>query len=85
MERLLTVIEDIPPTTAIHFEMGSFVDHDLMKRIIRQVFPLSQSLGMNEQELANLISLLKYDNISYVSDSYPRVATVLDQTRELFE
>ncbi|XP_003739255.1 ADP-dependent glucokinase [Galendromus occidentalis] len=85
MNRLLTVLQEIPTSTAIHFEMGSFVDHDLLKRIVRQVLPLSQSLGMNEQELANLNSLLKYDNISYVSDSYPRVATVLDQTRELFQ
>lgn len=84
MNRLLTVLEEVPDTAAVHFEMASYVDAALMLRIIHQVLPLTQSLGMNEQELPNLISLLKYDNISYVADSYPRVATVLDQIRELF-
>ncbi|OQR72976.1 ADP-dependent glucokinase-like [Tropilaelaps mercedesae] len=84
MNRLLTVLDKVPATTAIHFEMASYVDVGLMRRVVRQVIPMTQSLGMNEQELPNLVSLLKYDNISYVSDSYPRVATVLDQMRELF-
>jgi len=39
---------------------------------------------MNEQELPNLLSLLKGSNITVLSDPNPRVATVLDQMRELY-
>uniref|UniRef100_A0A3P8W644 ADP-dependent glucokinase 2 n=1 Tax=Cynoglossus semilaevis TaxID=244447 RepID=A0A3P8W644_CYNSE len=41
-------------------------------------------LGMNEQELPNLLSLLKGSNITVLSDPNPRVATVLDQMREVY-
>lgn len=36
------------------------------------------------QELANLHSLYMYGNNTLVADSTPRVATVLDQMRDLF-
>lgn len=39
---------------------------------------------MNEQELPNLLSLLKDSNITVLSDPNPRVATVLDQMREVY-
>lgn len=39
---------------------------------------------MNEQELPNLLSLLKGSNITVLSDPNPRVATVLDQMREVY-
>lgn len=39
---------------------------------------------MNEQELPNLLSLLKGYNITVLSDPNPRVATVLDQMREVY-
>lgn len=44
----------------------------------------ADSLGMNEQELPNLLSLLKGSNITVLSDPNPRVATVLDQMREVY-
>lgn len=44
----------------------------------------ADSLGMNEQELPNLLSLLKGTNITVLSDPNPRVATVLDQMREVY-
>lgn len=44
----------------------------------------AHSLGMNEQELPNLLSLLKGSNITVLSDPNPRVATVLDQMREVY-
>lgn len=39
---------------------------------------------MNEQELPNLLSLLKGSNITVLSNPNPRVATVLDQMREVY-
>lgn len=39
---------------------------------------------MNEQELPNLHSILRDGNVSYVSDSNPRIAFVLDQMRDVF-
>ena len=48
------------------------------------MLPQADSLGMNEQELPNLLSLLKGSNITVLSDPNPRVATVLDQMREVY-
>lgn len=67
-----------------HFEMASFTEDRLLDVIANQIFPYMDSYGMNEQELSNLLSFLKYGNISYSSNPFPRVATVLDDLRELF-
>ncbi|XP_063774069.1 ADP-dependent glucokinase-like isoform X2 [Pseudophryne corroboree] len=67
-----------------HFEMASFVEQSLMKDLLEYVIPYADSLGMNEQELPNLLSLIKGGNITVLSDPYPRVASILDQMRELY-
>lgn len=67
----------------IHFELASYTENRLLGAIVDNIFPLVDSFGMNEQEAANLLSFLKYGNISYVSNSTPRIAIVLDQMREL--
>ena len=64
-------------TTRIHFEMASFVDKSLLQELTSLVVPHADSLGMNEQELPNLHSMLLYGNVSVVSDSNPRTAVVL--------
>jgi len=71
--------------TRIHFEMASFVDETLLKELTTEVIPYADSLGMNEQELPNLYSMLKFGNITLASDSNPRIAVVLDQMRQLFQ
>ncbi|KAM9317452.1 ADP-dependent glucokinase-like [Gastrophryne carolinensis] len=68
-----------------HFEMASFVEQNLMRDLLDYVIPYSDSLGMNEQELPNLLSLIKGGNITVLSDPYPRVASILDQMRELYQ
>ncbi|XP_069811181.1 ADP-dependent glucokinase-like isoform X3 [Dendropsophus ebraccatus] len=80
-EMLLSMDEEI----GCHFEMASFVEQDLMKDLLEYVIPYSDSLGMNEQELPNLLSLIKGGNITVLSDPYPRVASILDQMRELYQ
>ncbi|KAK7913358.1 hypothetical protein WMY93_013569 [Mugilogobius chulae] len=67
-----------------HFEMASFVEESIMEDLLHYVIPYADSLGMNEQELPNLLSLLKGSNITVLSDPNPRVATVLDQMREVY-
>ncbi|KAM3877329.1 ADP-dependent glucokinase [Diretmus argenteus] len=84
LSRLATLLSSSSPQTGVHFEMASFVEEDLMEDLIRLVVPYADSLGMNEQELPNLLSLLKGSNITVLSDPNPRVATVLDQMRELY-
>ena len=69
--------------TKIHFEMASFTDTDLLEEMLELVTPYVDSMGMNEQELPNLHSMLQHGNVSLVSDANPRVATVLDQMREV--
>ncbi|KAI2654176.1 ADP-dependent glucokinase [Labeo rohita] len=70
--------------TAVHFEMASFVDESLMSDLLEFVLPHADSLGMNEQELPNLLSLFRGSNLTVLSDPNPRVAIVLDQMRELY-
>lgn len=86
-ERLLKIQNQMAvqsPNTRVHFEMASFAEAELLHQLTQYVIPYADSLGMNEQELANLYNLLMYSNVSFVSDSNPRVATVLDQMREIF-
>ena len=64
-------------STRIHFEMASFIDKSLLEELTTLVVPHADSLGMNEQELPNLHSMLHYGNVSLVSDSNPRTAVVL--------
>lgn len=67
-----------------HFEFASFVDESLVESLKENVLPYSDSIGLNEQELPNLLSYLQYGNITVLSDAYPRVATVLDQLRSTY-
>ncbi|XP_064118014.1 ADP-dependent glucokinase-like [Macrobrachium nipponense] len=86
-ERLKAVRDQMvlmPTTTRIHFEMASFTETELLKDLSQYIIPYADSLGMNEQELPNLYSILKYGNVSFISDFNPRVAVVLDQMREVF-
>uniref|UniRef100_A0A8C4QE31 ADP-dependent glucokinase 2 n=1 Tax=Eptatretus burgeri TaxID=7764 RepID=A0A8C4QE31_EPTBU len=70
--------------TLVHFELASFADRDTLKELMEAVVPRADSLGMNEQELPNLHSLLQRGEVTLVADAYPRVATVLDEMREVF-
>ena len=73
-----------PSTTRIHFEMASFVDQTLLEDLTEIIIPHADSLGMNEQELPNLRSMLLYRNVSVVSDSNPRTAVTLDHMRDVY-
>lgn len=87
-QRLMKVQQqmiDQPKSTKIHFEMASFAEENLLLELSDHVIPFADSLGMNEQEIANLYNSMYYGNISLVADSNPRVATVLDQMRTLFK
>ncbi|XP_061735559.1 ADP-dependent glucokinase isoform X2 [Nerophis ophidion] len=84
LSRLAEVLVSSSPTIGVHFEMASFVEESIMEDLLYYVIPHADSLGMNEQELPNLLSLLKGSNITVLSDPNPRVATVLDQMREVY-
>lgn len=83
LESLL--IDSSSKKTLTHFELASFVDEDLLSDLLQRVLPYSDSIGMNEQELPNLLSFAKFGNITMISESYPRVATVLDQLRDVYQ
>ncbi|XP_023280758.1 ADP-dependent glucokinase-like [Seriola lalandi dorsalis] len=82
--RLADLLSSSSPQIGVHFEMASFVEESIMEDLLHYVIPHADSLGMNEQELPNLLSLLKGSNITVLSDPNPRVATVLDQMREVY-
>ena len=64
--------------------MASFTEERLLTELMTYVIPYADSIGMNEQELANLYSLIEYGNVTTVSDYNPRVATALDQIRVVY-
>ncbi|XP_005106725.1 ADP-dependent glucokinase [Aplysia californica] len=84
LQKLRDFLKEIPRSTHIHFEMASFADEGLLNEIIENVVYFSDSLGMNEQELPNILNILQGGNVSLVSDSYPRVASVLDEMRTVY-
>ncbi|XP_045773584.1 ADP-dependent glucokinase [Maniola jurtina] len=87
-ERLDLVKKQIlsqPLNTLSHFEMASYVDLELLLHLTTKILPYVDSVGMNEQELSNLNSVLEYGKVIVVADSNPRVATALDQLRKTFQ
>uniref|UniRef100_H3BCH4 ADP-dependent glucokinase 2 n=1 Tax=Latimeria chalumnae TaxID=7897 RepID=H3BCH4_LATCH len=84
LKALQNMLVSVDSNTGIHFEMASFVEESLMKDLLVYTLPYTDSLGMNEQELPNLLSLLKGGSITVLSDPYPRIASVLDQMRDLY-
>nr|CAB3220222.1 ADP-dependent glucokinase-like [Phallusia mammillata] len=85
LEAVQKLMEDATKNKGLtHFEFASFVDESLIDALKQHVFPFSDSIGLNEQELPNMLSYLQYGNITVLSDAYPRVATVLDQLRSTY-
>lgn len=74
-----------PDRPKIHFELASFAEEALLESIKDFVIPHIHSLGMNEQELPNLLGYLKEGDVNIRSEAYPRVASILDQMRHLYQ
>jgi len=85
LNELAKFLASVPSSTLTHFEMASFADESLLSELVQTVLFYSDSLGMNEQELPNLFSILHSGSITLISDPYPRLAGVLDQMRAVFD
>ena len=81
---MTSLLETIPKSTLMHFEMASFAEEACLKDIVENVVDHMDSLGMNEQELPNLFSLLTNGSVTLISDPYPRIATTLDHMRDVY-
>lgn len=84
LQRLRANLQQLPRDMHIHFEMASFAEEECLQDIVENVVYYVDSLGMNEQELPNLFSLLTNGSITLISDPYPRVATTLDHMRAVY-
>ena len=65
--------------------MASFAEESCLQDVVEHILYYTDSLGMNEQELPNLFSLLSNGSMTLISDPYPRVATTLDQMRAVYQ
>ncbi|XP_039195399.1 ADP-dependent glucokinase isoform X1 [Crotalus tigris] len=76
----VTSISDIPMDVPIHLELAGMTDPDLMREIIhQQIFPLVNSIGLNEQELLFLSQAASGPHSSLTSwNGVPEVAVVSD-------
>ena len=84
LKSIRDILTSLPKSVKVHFEMASFSEELLLKELMEYVIPYADSLGMNEQELGNLYSLLVHGEVNFVSDSNPRIATALDQGRAIY-
>ncbi len=64
-------------STLTHFEMASYIDIDNLLGIQKYIIPSVDSIGMNEQEVENLLTLLEQGKISISADSNPRGESIL--------
>uniref|UniRef100_A0A8C3LZI9 ADP dependent glucokinase n=1 Tax=Chrysolophus pictus TaxID=9089 RepID=A0A8C3LZI9_CHRPC len=73
-------ISDIPTDIPIHLELASMTDQDFMSNIVhQQVFPLVNSIGLNEQELLFLTQSASGPHASLASwNGVPDVGAVSD-------
>ncbi|XP_019388834.1 PREDICTED: ADP-dependent glucokinase isoform X2 [Crocodylus porosus] len=75
----VTSLSDIPTDIPIHLELASMTDQDLMSKIMLQVFPLVNSIGLNEQELLFLTQSAAGPHASLTSwNGVPDVGIVSD-------
>ncbi|CAH8832596.1 unnamed protein product [Trichobilharzia szidati] len=77
-------LSSLPSETLIHFEMASYVNKDFTMDLLKTVLPHSDSIGLNEQELPNLVSLLSNNTVTHISTAYPRAAHMLDNMRSVW-
>ncbi len=81
--KLAKMLSSASPQTAVHFEMASFVDESLMSDLLEFVLPHADRWAWTSKSCPNILSLFRGSNLTVLSDPNPRVATVLDQMREL--
>uniref|UniRef100_A0A183TC36 PfkB domain-containing protein n=1 Tax=Schistocephalus solidus TaxID=70667 RepID=A0A183TC36_SCHSO len=75
----------LTPLTLVHFELASFVETEFVRNLTQAILPYIDSIGCNEQELPNLVSLLSIGRVSpHASVSTPRAAVMLDGMREVW-
>lgn len=84
IKRISKLLSSLPMSTKIHFEMASFTEESFLAELMEHVIPYADSVGMNEQELADLCSMYEHGNVTVASDPFPRVASVLDKMRTLY-
>lgn len=84
--KLSTALSRLPSNKPkIHLELASFTEEALLDDIRDYVVPHVHSMGMNEQELPNILNYLSNNGINIRAEAYPRVATTLDQMRQLYQ
>ena len=84
IQRLGRFLQITTRDSLVHFEMASFSDRNLLQLIKQHVIPYVDSLGMNEQELSNLVSILERDEVTLLADQSPKLEDVLALIRQLY-
>lgn len=54
LEDLAKHLKSIEKTKPVHLELASMVDKDFLRTLVTVIFPLVDSVGLNEQELSFL-------------------------------
>ncbi|XP_065660711.1 ADP-dependent glucokinase [Hydra vulgaris] len=85
MLKLAQMLNSTSKSSLIHFEMASFSEAEMIRSLLLNVLPYVDSLGMNEQELPNLASMVNKGTVVTVSDANPKTAIILDDLRELYQ
>lgn len=86
LQKLSLVLSQLPrEKPKVHLELASFTEKALLESIRDYILPHVHSMGMNEQELPTILNYLNKGEVNLRSEAYPRVATTLDQMRQLYQ
>ncbi|WP_456326147.1 ADP-specific phosphofructokinase [Palaeococcus sp. (in: euryarchaeotes)] len=61
----------------VHVEFASIQDKDLRKKVVREIFPLADSVGMDEAEIAHILNVIGYPELSDRIFNYNRIEDVV--------
>ncbi|AIF69386.1 phosphofructokinase [Palaeococcus pacificus DY20341] len=61
----------------VHVEFASIQDKELRKKVVREIFPLADSVGMDEAEIAHILNVIGYPELSDRIFNYNRIEDVV--------
>lgn len=61
----------------VHIEFASIQDKELRKKVVRELFPMADSVGMDEAEIAHVLNVMGYPELSDRIFNYNRIEDVV--------
>jgi ADP-dependent phosphofructokinase/glucokinase len=69
----------------VHFEFANFYDPEFFNHMYTTQFKYFNSLGINEQEIGNLVNYIKTGHLSDIGDAKPTITSSIGYINQLLE